>query len=54
MKARRKKLKSKRRPSMSFGELVQKLWQPAPEEFEPKVTTQQKKSVAKYKRIQKR
>jgi DNA-binding transcriptional regulator PaaX len=49
MKARRKKLKSK-----SFGELVQKLWQPTPEEFEPKVTTQQKKSVAKDKRIQKR
>jgi hypothetical protein len=37
MKARGKTLKRKRGPRMSFGDLVRKLWQPEPEELEPKV-----------------
>jgi hypothetical protein len=54
MKARGKKLKRRRGPSMSFGELVQKLWKPEPEELEPKVTTaKQRKSAAKAKRKRK-
>jgi hypothetical protein len=31
MKVRGEKLKRKRRPSKSFGELIQKLWQPEPD-----------------------
>jgi hypothetical protein len=50
MKARGKKLKRRRGPSMTFGELVQKLWQPEPEVLEPKVTAaNQRKSAAKRK-----
>jgi len=50
MKARGKKLKRKRGPRMTFGELVQKLWQPEPEGLEPKVATgKQRKSAAKAK-----
>jgi hypothetical protein len=52
MKARGKKLKRKRGPSMSFGELIRKLWQPEPEELEPKVALEkQKKPATKNKRI---
>jgi len=61
MKTRGKKAKRKCGASsassagMSFGELVQKLWQPEPEELEPKVATgKQRKSAAKGKRIRKR
>ena len=52
MKARGKKLKRKRGPSMSFGELVRKLWEPEPEGVEPKVATgKQRKPAGKGKRI---
>ena len=34
---RKRKRKRKRSPSMSFGELVRKLWQSEPEKLEPKV-----------------
>jgi hypothetical protein len=36
MKAPRKRLKRKRDPGMSFGELVQRLWQPESDEPKPK------------------
>jgi hypothetical protein len=52
MKARGKKLKRKRGLSISFGQLVQKLWQPEPEGLEPKVAPEkQRKPAAKGKRI---
>jgi hypothetical protein len=55
MKARGKKLKRKRGARMTFGELVQKLWQPESEKPEPKVAkSEQKKPAAKGKRIRKR
>ena len=54
MKARGKKLKRKRGPSMSFGELVRKLWEPEPEGVEPKVATgKQRKPAGKGKRVRK-
>jgi hypothetical protein len=54
MKVRGKKLKRKRRPSKSFGELIRKLWQPEPEELEQPVgKTKQKKRAAKETRIRK-
>jgi hypothetical protein len=57
MKARRKKLKRskrKRGPSVSFGELIRKLWQPEPEAPEAKAPTKKlRKSAAKGKRIRK-
>jgi hypothetical protein len=52
MKARGKKLKRKRGPGMSFGELIRKLWQPEPEGLDPKVVTKkQRKSAGKGKRV---
>jgi hypothetical protein len=54
MKARGKKPKRKRAPRMTFGELVQKLWQVEPKVLEPKATSERrKKSAAKGKRIRK-
>ena len=54
MKARGKKLKGKRGPKMSFGELIRKLLQPEPEEVEQTVATQeQRKPAAKGKRVRK-
>jgi hypothetical protein len=54
MKARGKKLKRKRSPGMSFGELVRKLWQPEPEGLEPKVALEKpRKSAVKGKRKRK-
>jgi hypothetical protein len=54
MTTRGKTLKRKRGPRMSFGELVQKLWQPESKELEPKVATgKQRKSASKDKRIRK-
>ena len=54
MKARGKKLKGKRGPKMSFGELVRMLLQPEPGELEPKVATEkQRKPAAKGKRVRK-
>jgi hypothetical protein len=54
MKARGKKLKRKRGPGMSFGELVWKLWQPEPEGLEPKVAPEKRrKSAVKGKRKRK-
>jgi hypothetical protein len=51
MKARGKKLKRRRGPSMSFGELVQKLWQPDSEALGSKVAMKkQRKPAAKGKR----
>jgi hypothetical protein len=51
MKARGKKLKRKRGPRMTFGKLVQKLWQPEAEGIEPKVATKKlKKPAGKGKR----
>jgi hypothetical protein len=51
MKARGKKLKRKRGPRTTFGELVQKLWQPESEGLEPKVAPEKKrKSAAKGRR----
>ena len=53
MKARRKKLKRRRGPSMSFGELLQKLWEPQSEELKPKVAkAKQRKSAAIEERIE--
>jgi hypothetical protein len=50
MKARGKMIKRKRGPRMTFGELVQKLWQPEPEEPDPKVApNKQRKAVARAK-----
>jgi hypothetical protein len=46
MTARGKTFKRKRRPSMSFGELVRKLWQPDSEELEPKVVEVKQNSPA--------
>ena len=52
MKARGKKLKRKRGPSMTFGELVRKLWQPEAEGLEPEVVTgKQRKPAGKSKRV---
>jgi hypothetical protein len=52
MKARGKKLKRKRGPSMSFGELIRKLWQPEPEGLESKAAPEKKrKSAAKGTRV---
>jgi hypothetical protein len=54
MTARGKKLKRKRGPSMSFAELVQKLWQPEPEELEQQVAkAKQKKPAGRHRRIRK-
>jgi hypothetical protein len=44
MTARRKRLKRKHGPSMSFDELVQKLWQPESGALEPKVQKSQRQS----------
>ena len=55
VKARGKKSKRKRGRSMSFSELVQKLWQPESEELEPKVDQEKKKERArKHRRIRKK
>jgi len=55
MKARGTKVKRKPASSKSFGELIQKLWQPEPEELEPKIAdAKQKKPDAKRKRIRER
>jgi hypothetical protein len=43
MKAPGEKFKRKRDHSMSFGELLQRLWQPELEELEPKVARAKKK-----------
>jgi hypothetical protein len=49
-----KRKKRKRGPSMSFGELVQKLWQPESDELEPKVATEKLRTPAgKSKRSRK-
>jgi hypothetical protein len=54
MKAHGKKLKRKRGPRITFGELVRKLWQPESEELEQQVANaKQKKPAAKGKRIRK-
>jgi hypothetical protein len=54
MKARGKKVKRKRGPSLSFGELVRKLWQPEPEGLEAKVAAGSRESpVGKGKRVRK-
>jgi hypothetical protein len=54
MKARGKKLKRKRNPGMSFGELVRKLWQPELEGLGPKITLgKQRKPAARGKRNRK-
>jgi hypothetical protein len=59
MNAPGKKLKSKRKKrkrgsGMSFGELVQKLWQPESEQLEPKVAPRKlRKPGPKGKRIRK-
>jgi hypothetical protein len=42
----RKKLRRKRGQSMSFGELVRKLWQPEPEGLEPNVEIKKKRKPA--------
>jgi hypothetical protein len=55
MKAPIKKIKRKRDPDMSFGELVQRLWQPEPEEPEPKAARGKKKqSAGIHSRIRKK
>jgi hypothetical protein len=55
MNARGKKLKRKRTPSISFGELVRKLLQPESEALEPKIATgKREKPAAKGKRIRRR
>jgi hypothetical protein len=55
MKARGKKLKRKRGPRMTFGELVRKLWEPKPEGPDANVATEKRsKSAGKGKRIRKR
>jgi hypothetical protein len=46
MKARGKKLKRRRGPGMSFGEPVRKLWQPEPEQLEPKVAPEKRRTLA--------
>ena len=46
MKAPIKKIKRKRDPGMSFGELVRRLWQPESEEPEPKAARATKKQSA--------
>jgi hypothetical protein len=56
MNVGRKKIKRKRKrgPTTSFAELVQKLWQPAPDAVEPKIATEKRKKPAvKAKRIRK-
>jgi hypothetical protein len=54
MKARGKEVKRKRGSHMSFGELIQKLWQPEPEWLEPKVAPgKQTKPAAKGRRVRK-
>jgi hypothetical protein len=50
MTARGKKLKRGRGPSMPFGELVQKLWQPDSGALEPKATAGREAAIAKPKR----
>jgi len=55
MKARGKKIKRKRVSRMTFGDLVRKLWQPEPEEVEPKAAAEnQKMPASKGKRVRKR
>ncbi len=55
MKASKKKFKRKRDPSMPFGELVQRLWQPKSKELEPKVARANKnKSSGIHERIRKK
>jgi hypothetical protein len=55
MKARGTELKRKRGPRTTFGELMQKLWQPEPEALEPKAAPKkQRKSAGKGKRGRKR
>jgi hypothetical protein len=51
--SRVKRVKRRRGAGTSFGELVQKLWEPEPEKPEPKVATEKlkKSSPAKGKRI---
>jgi hypothetical protein len=54
MTARRKRLKRKHGPSMSFDELVQKLWQPESGALEHKIAkAKQKKPVGRRGRIRK-
>jgi hypothetical protein len=50
MKAPIKKIKRKRDPDMSFGELVQRLWQPESEEPEPKAAGRRKNSQPEHPR----
>jgi predicted CopG family antitoxin len=51
MKVRGEKLKRRRRPSKSFGELIRRLLQPKPEELEkPLGKAKQKRPSAKAKR----
>jgi hypothetical protein len=53
-KPKSKPKKHKRGPGMSFGELVQKLWQPESEELEPKGATEKlRKPAGKSKRRRK-
>jgi len=54
MNTRGKSLKGERSASMSFGELVQKLWQPNSEELKPKAgEAKRRKPAAKGKRTRK-
>ena len=55
MKAPGKTFKRRRDPGGSFGELVQRLWQPESEELEPKTAHARKtKSAGKQGRIRKK
>jgi hypothetical protein len=55
MKGRGKKLKRKRGRRMTFGELVQKLWEPEQNGVEPKDATEKlKKPAGKSRRGRKR
>jgi hypothetical protein len=49
-----KKVRRKRHPGMSFGELIRKLWQPELEEIKPKVASKKPRKLAsKGKRVRK-
>ena len=50
IKAPRKRLKPKRDLDMSFGELVQRPWQPESEDPEPKTARAKKKTVSRKAR----
>ena len=45
MKARGRKLKRKRGPRMTFGELVRKVWQREPEGVAPKVVAEKEREA---------